>query len=63
MASDDQSVQLEEQIRSALVGSFSPTHLEIEDISGGCGSSFNLLIVSDAFEGIDTCIQEAKRFK
>jgi stress-induced morphogen len=28
-----------------------PTHVDIADTSGGCGQSFNVLIVSDAFEG------------
>ncbi|KAL9645663.1 hypothetical protein ABK040_003396 [Willaertia magna] len=28
------------------------THVEIEDISGGCGSSFSAFIVSPVFEGL-----------
>lgn len=28
------------------------THVEVEDISGGCGSSFSILVVSAAFEGV-----------
>ncbi|CAG2172869.1 unnamed protein product [Oppiella nova] len=28
------------------------THLEVEDMSDGCGAKFNALIVSDKFEGI-----------
>ena len=27
------------------------THVDIQDISGGCGASFAALIVSDAFQG------------
>ncbi|KAK5937637.1 hypothetical protein PMZ80_010257 [Knufia obscura] len=29
----------------------SPIHVDIQDISGGCGASFAALIVSDAFSG------------
>lgn len=28
-----------------------PTHVEIQDISGGCGASFAAIIVSDEFKG------------
>ncbi|KAJ2726362.1 hypothetical protein GGI07_000677 [Coemansia sp. Benny D115] len=28
------------------------THIEVEDVSGGCGSMFNLLIVSDEFKNL-----------
>ncbi len=28
-----------------------PTHVEVIDVSDGCGSSFEVVVVSDAFEG------------
>lgn len=31
--------------------SLSPTHVDIQDISGGCGASFAAMIVSDEFKG------------
>ncbi|XP_062500337.1 bolA-like protein 2 [Corticium candelabrum] len=27
------------------------THVEVKDVSGGCGSSFEVLVVSSQFEG------------
>ncbi|KAH7909994.1 bola protein [Hygrophoropsis aurantiaca] len=41
---------LEQTIRS----SFSISHLEIEDQSSGCGESYAVLLVSEAFEGKTT---------
>lgn len=29
-----------------------PSIVEVVDISGGCGSSFNIIVVSAAFEGV-----------
>lgn len=31
--------------------SLNPAHVEIQDISGGCGASFAAVIVSDEFQG------------
>jgi len=39
------------RIQQKLVTSLKPTHLDIEDVSGGCGEFFRLLIVSKEFEG------------
>jgi len=38
---------LEQKLKDAL----SPIHLEIDDISGGCGTSFSTVIVSEKFNG------------
>mmetsp|Transcript_37660 Transcript_37660/g.45435 ORF Transcript_37660/g.45435 Transcript_37660/m.45435 type:complete len:87 (-) Transcript_37660:467-727(-) len=41
-----------EDVRSALVQRLEATECEVEDTSGGCGSSFDvLLLVSQQFEG------------
>ncbi|KAF8556727.1 bola-like protein [Imleria badia] len=42
--------ELEEVIRNA----FPVSHLEIEDQSSGCGESYAVLLVSEAFEGKTT---------
>lgn len=39
---------VEDKLRAA----FSPSHLEVSDVSGGCGSSFRVVLVSEAFEGV-----------
>jgi stress-induced morphogen len=38
---------LEQKIKNL----FSPMHLQVVDTSGGCGQSFDVLIVSEAFKG------------
>ncbi|KAF5727691.1 hypothetical protein HS088_TW22G01388 [Tripterygium wilfordii] len=40
-----------EKVESTLTSKLNPSHLEVEDISGGCGTSFALEIVSEQFEG------------
>ncbi|KAK2384796.1 protein BOLA1, chloroplastic [Trifolium repens] len=40
-----------EQVESSLNSKLNPSHLEVTDISGGCGSSFAIEIVSEQFEG------------
>ncbi|EPY52990.1 BolA domain-containing protein [Schizosaccharomyces cryophilus OY26] len=42
--------QLELLIQSKL----QPTHVEIQDLSGGCGQNFVVVIVSPLFEGKTT---------
>jgi stress-induced morphogen len=41
-----------EVLRDAITAALSPVHLEVTDISGTCGTSFNLIVVSDKFEGL-----------
>ena len=57
----------EQLLESKLRPEFSPSQLQIEDISGGCGQSFSLYIVSDKFEGksllqrhrmVNKCLQD-----
>ncbi|WCJ31628.1 BolA-like family protein [Euphorbia peplus] len=40
-----------EEVASALKSKLNPSHLEVEDTSGGCGASFAIEIVSEQFEG------------
>lgn len=42
----------ERRIFDLLVQDLSPTKLEVQDISGGCGSMYALDIVSKAFKGL-----------
>ncbi|XP_065175812.1 uncharacterized protein LOC135805665 [Sycon ciliatum] len=41
-------------IRSKLEAGLSPTHLDIKDTSGGCGSAFEVVVVSAQFAGLNT---------
>ena len=40
-----------EQVELSLKAKLNPSHLEVVDISGGCGASFVVEIVSEQFEG------------
>ncbi|XP_027179461.1 protein BOLA2 [Coffea eugenioides] len=40
-----------EQVESSLKSKLSPSHLEVVDVSGGCGAKFTVEIVSEQFEG------------
>ncbi len=41
----------EQLITQVLTEKFAPILLNVQDVSGGCGSMFNVLIVSDDFKG------------
>lgn len=41
----------EKQLEAAIIEKFQPTQLTVQDISGGCGSSFKVAIVSELFQG------------
>ncbi|AEO59940.1 hypothetical protein MYCTH_2308654 [Thermothelomyces thermophilus ATCC 42464] len=41
----------EESLRAALTERLKVTHVEIQDMSGGCGQAFTSLIVSPEFAG------------
>ena len=52
MSSTDPSPQISESsLTSALQSRLNTSHLQIQDISGGCGQSFTALIVSGDFNG------------
>ncbi|KAL0478962.1 hypothetical protein AKO1_007852 [Acrasis kona] len=39
-------------IKNILTEQLSPTKLQLQDISGGCGQSFNILVISESFKGL-----------
>ncbi|KAL2268359.1 hypothetical protein VTJ83DRAFT_3205 [Remersonia thermophila] len=41
----------EESIKAALAERLKATHVEVQDMSGGCGQAFTALIVSPEFAG------------
>ncbi|KAL2023738.1 hypothetical protein VTK56DRAFT_1452 [Thermocarpiscus australiensis] len=41
----------EDSIKAALTERLKATHVEVQDMSGGCGQSFTCLIVSPEFAG------------
>ncbi|EJW84987.1 hypothetical protein WUBG_04105 [Wuchereria bancrofti] len=41
-------------IRQKLEIALKPSHLDIEDLSDGCGLKFRLIIVSDSFDNKTT---------
>ncbi|KAI4365505.1 hypothetical protein MLD38_021485 [Melastoma candidum] len=40
-----------EKVESSLTSKLTPSHLEVVDTSGGCGASFDVVIVSEQFQG------------
>lgn len=41
----------EEVIKKILIEQFKPRVLNVQDVSGGCGAMYNILLVSDQFNG------------
>jgi len=41
-----------EVVGSRIKESLEAVHVEVTDTSGGCGASFDLIVVSDKFEGL-----------
>ncbi|KAL2255749.1 hypothetical protein VTK26DRAFT_2762 [Humicola hyalothermophila] len=41
----------EASLRAALIERLKATHVEVQDMSGGCGQAFTSLVVSPEFEG------------
>eukprot|EP01097_Dermamoeba_algensis_P006319 TRINITY_DN3954_c0_g3_i1.p1 TRINITY_DN3954_c0_g3~~TRINITY_DN3954_c0_g3_i1.p1 ORF type:complete len:139 (+),score=24.07 TRINITY_DN3954_c0_g3_i1:105-521(+) len=50
-SSSPSNLTKEEEVRVALQEKLSPTNLEIEDVSGGCGTFFSISIASEKFRG------------
>ncbi|MCO5613961.1 hypothetical protein L7F22_068241 [Adiantum nelumboides] len=44
----------EKDIEEILSKEFSPKHLVVQDVSGGCGSFYSIVIASSKFKGITT---------
>ncbi|KAJ8588756.1 bola-like protein [Rhizopogon salebrosus TDB-379] len=47
----------ENLIYKKLTDKFSPTELDVQDISGGCGDFYAIKIASEAFKGLSTLNQ------
>lgn len=47
----------EEEIHTLLTKRFSPTHVQVQDVSGGCGSFYAIVIASKEFKGLNTVKQ------
>ena len=39
---------------------FNPSYLDVQDLSDGCGSKLNLVVVSDQFEGVSLIDRQRK---
>ncbi|KAJ4135953.1 hypothetical protein NW768_003556 [Fusarium equiseti] len=44
----------DESLREAIKARLEATHVEVTDMSGGCGQAFNSLIVSSQFQGLNS---------
>ncbi|KAL0580786.1 hypothetical protein V5O48_001251 [Marasmius crinis-equi] len=42
----------EQHIHAKLTEKFSPSQLQVQDVSGGCGSFYAITIASEAFKGL-----------
>ncbi|KAF5388324.1 hypothetical protein D9615_000115 [Tricholomella constricta] len=42
----------EQLITAKLTAKFAPSHLQVQDVSGGCGSFYAITIASEAFKGL-----------
>ncbi|ORX69600.1 bola domain-containing protein [Linderina pennispora] len=40
-----------DDIKNKLMAELPATHVEVLDVSGGCGSMFQAIVVSEAFDG------------
>ncbi|KZT74596.1 bola-like protein [Daedalea quercina L-15889] len=47
----------ERTIFQKLTEKFSPAELEVQDVSGGCGTFYQIIIASEAFKGLPTVKQ------
>lgn len=57
--SDVKLSDYEQLIYNKLTKDLDPQHLEVMDISGGCGSMFAISVISDKFKGL-TMIKQHK---
>ena len=55
--SSDSSSSPESKMKGILVEELGAAHVEVEDISGGCGSMYKMFIVSEEFEGLNSVKQ------
>lgn len=57
--SDGKLSDYEQLIYNKLIKDLNPQHLEVMDISGGCGSMFAISVISEKFKGL-TMIKQHK---
>ncbi|KAK8048156.1 hypothetical protein PG994_009886 [Apiospora phragmitis] len=50
--------EAESSIWDQLTAEFSPTELQVQDISGGCGSMYGIEITSEKFRGVNMLKQQ-----
>ncbi|KAI0751297.1 bola protein [Daedaleopsis nitida] len=48
----------ERVIHQKLTEKFRPTELHVEDVSGGCGTFYNIIIASEEFKGLPLVKQQ-----
>ncbi|KAI1792976.1 bola-like protein [Ganoderma leucocontextum] len=48
----------ERLIRQKLTERFKPSELRVEDVSGGCGTFYNIIIASEQFKGLSLVKQQ-----
>ncbi len=41
-----------QEVQKKLQSTFNATHVAVDDTSGGCGASINVVVVSEAFQGV-----------
>ncbi|PWN30592.1 bola-like protein [Jaminaea rosea] len=47
----------EQDIHALLTKRFKPAHLQVQDVSGGCGSFYAIVVASKEFAGLNTVKQ------
>ncbi|KAH9950077.1 bola-like protein [Amylocystis lapponica] len=57
VAPSEQLSEGEKAIHNKLMERFSPSELKVQDVSGGCGSFYTVVIASESFKGLPTVKQ------
>merc|ERR1712167_383638 len=61
-SSGEQGTSQEEHIRQKLENGISTKFVSVKDISGGCGSMYEIYVASDDFQGL-TMVKQHKKVK
>ncbi|PWN23822.1 bola-like protein [Microstroma glucosiphilum] len=56
-ASQQEMSSGEADIHALLSKRFNPSHLQVQDVSGGCGSFYAIVVASKEFQGLNTVKQ------
>ncbi|KAF8204867.1 bola protein, partial [Pholiota molesta] len=51
-SSQPELLEGEQLITQKLVEKFAPSQLQVQDVSGGCGSFYSITIASETFKGL-----------